>query len=118
MKYDQGPRSLNCQLVTEHFIHHLPNIEPASNHPLGDGVQLLHAKLHEEGRGGHHEAVASEHRDIDHHLEHPHAAELNHLQRDQGQEGEHQASCDKRMIKKGINLLISFPYPALRARGW
>ena len=97
MKYDQGPRSLTCQNSISPLGNsscHSPNIEPTPNHPLGDGVELLHAKLHEEGRGGHHEAVASEHRDVDHHLEHPHAAELNHLQGDQGQDGEHQASCE------------------------
>ena len=58
---------------------HSPNIKPSPDHSFRDRVKFLNAEFHEERRGGHHEAVAGEHGDIDHHLEQPHAAELNHL---------------------------------------
>ena len=69
-----------------------PDVQPSSDHSLRYGVELLHAELHEEGRGGDHQAVADQDGQVDHHLECDHAGEPHHLQRDEGQQGEGEAA--------------------------
>ena len=67
----------------------VPDVQPASDHSLRDGIQFLNTKLHQQRRGGDDEAVAGEDARVDTPLECGHGAEPDQLQWDKSQQCEH-----------------------------